>query len=309
MKKWFVYIVYISIVFLIIALIRGHYLSIPIVYSVKDMVICIVLLFSGFIFDALAWWKTLTGSGIMNISFKSALAGHGLSILGKYIPGKFWIVIGRASYAAKESKRNGHELALISLTAQLISIWTSFLFGLIVFIFIPAGDYFIISVIALILWLFLFAILFTGFFHTITGKLFGFLLKKKITVPRISVATVIRIIPWYILTWSCWCISFYFLISAFLEVDISIFSGLSFALAATFGLVILIAPGGLGVREGILTGLLALWGLSAHDAATIAVTARIWFLIGEIFIFILGFIASGIIKRKAYLARNSSGIL
>ena len=78
MKKWFVYIVYISIVFLIIALIRGHYLSIPIVYSVKDMVICIVLLFSGFIFDALAWWKTLTGSGIMNISFKSALAGHRL---------------------------------------------------------------------------------------------------------------------------------------------------------------------------------------------------------------------------------------
>jgi len=50
----------------------------------------------------------------------------------------------------------------------------------------------------------------------------------------------------------------------------------------------LIAPGGLGAREGVMIGYLIFAGIPAIEATTIAVVSRLWFLLGEIFIFILG---------------------
>jgi uncharacterized membrane protein YbhN (UPF0104 family) len=55
-----------------------------------------------------------------------------------------------------------------------------------------------------------------------------------------------------------------------------------------------LAPGGIGVREGALALLLTSGGVTASKAATIALLSRLWFLVSEIFIFIWGLV----IKRK-----------
>ena len=56
------------------------------------------------------------------------------------------------------------------------------------------------------------------------------------------------------------------------------------------------APGGLGAREGVLVAYLMLAGQTAADATTVAVVARLWFLVGELALFAIGWISDARIK-------------
>jgi uncharacterized membrane protein YbhN (UPF0104 family) len=71
--------------------------------------------------------------------------------------------------------------------------------------------------------------------------------------------------------------------------------GLAFPLAATLGIIAVIAPGGLGAREGVLVAYLVLAGQSVADATTVAVAARLWFLAGELALFVIGWLTDGLI--------------
>lgn len=46
--------------------------------------------------------------------------------------------------------------------------------------------------------------------------------------------------------------------------------------------------GGVGAREGIISGYLVLTGLTVAEATTVAVASRLWFFLGEVFIFTIG---------------------
>ena len=72
---------------------------------------------------------------------------------------------------------------------------------------------------------------------------------------------------------------------------------LAFPLATTAGIVALPLPGGLGLREGILVGLLAIVGFSVSDATAYAIVARLWFLLGETFMFVVGWQAHRGVSR------------
>ena len=75
------------------------------------------------------------------------------------------------------------------------------------------------------------------------------------------------------------------------ETDIAWSVGLGFPLAATLGIMAVIAPGGLGAREGVLVGYLMLAGVPLAEATTISLASRLWFLVGEAFIFIVGWVS------------------
>jgi uncharacterized membrane protein YbhN (UPF0104 family) len=139
----------------------------------------------------------------------------------------------------------------------------------------------------LILFLVLNLFIFTPLLHRITGKLLTRLLKRDIRFPRLSFNRLLQIIFWYGLNWGTWCISFYFLAGSLVEGPIPFNIAFAFGLAGSIGIMAVFAPGGLGVREGILTGYLTLAGLELPVATTIAVTSRLWFLSGELFVFLL----------------------
>lgn len=67
--------------------------------------------------------------------------------------------------------------------------------------------------------------------------------------------------------------------------------GAAFALAATLGILAVAVPGGLGVREGLLVLLMTPFGVPAAVGAGLAVNARIWFLLGEAGVFVMGLLA------------------
>ena len=91
-------------------------------------------------------------------------------------------------------------------------------------------------------------------------------------------------------------IGFYTFILSISDLDISAVVMSIFPLATTLGIMAIIVPGGLGVRESIMFGCLSMSGLSLTHATTITVAARFWFIFGEIFIFILGYITNKLSK-------------
>jgi len=52
------------------------------------------------------------------------------------------------------------------------------------------------------------------------------------------------------------------------------------------GVAALFAPGGIGVREGVLGYFLASINWSSSEIISLTVTTRIWFLIGEVLFFL-----------------------
>lgn len=91
----------------------------------------------------------------------------------------------------------------------------------------------------------------------------------------------------YFINWALWSASYYFLIVSLTSDQVPLSTAFGFSLASTAGILALLTPGGLGVREGILAGLLLLAGIDKVDAVTISIAARGWFLIGEFFIFLM----------------------
>lgn len=65
----------------------------------------------------------------------------------------------------------------------------------------------------------------------------------------------------------------------------------AFSLSVSYGLLAVFMPGGLGVREGIIVLVLTATGLDVKVATTISVISRIWFISGEIFIFLMAILS------------------
>lgn len=287
MKKWFNYFVYVSIIFLIIALLKGNYLTVPIVYNYYYLAFSIIFVCLGFLFDAFSWYKILIHSGIKEVKYDKAIISMGLSIFGKYIPGKVWLIIGRSAYISNKYNYLERETSVISLNGQFISTWIGLMIGIIGLFFI--GSKFYLVEISLFLWIILTILIFTELFHKIFMKLFEKIFKKTLRIPQLNLLAVLRVSPWFLLTWIFWCLGFHFLTYSLSSQPVSLYTGLSFAIAGTLGLIAVI-PGGLGIREGILVTLLIMAGLDQKNAITLSVSSRLWFLLGETFIFIMAFI-------------------
>jgi uncharacterized membrane protein YbhN (UPF0104 family) len=92
-----------------------------------------------------------------------------------------------------------------------------------------------------------------------------------------------------VFNWLFWIIGYYLLIKSltldFIPFEISF----SFPLATTLGILAIIFPGGIGVRESILIFALSTSNIETSTALGLAINARFWFLIGEIALFITAF--------------------
>jgi len=288
---WFKYILYISLIFLVVALARGNYLSIPEIESPLQLAISILLLFLGF-FMIPVYWRQLLALGGVPTTLSRSVSSIGLSIFAKYIPGKIWVILGRAAYIAEQEEVSKTTTSSLSLQAQLISLWVGLLLGGLGLLLTKNTDQFNLGWSMVVIWLGFTLIIFTPWFNQILRYLGKRILKKDINIPVISLRKIIRVIPLFFINWLAWSLAFYFFSQSLVTEPISPMAGLGFALGGTLGILAIIVPGGLGVREGILALYLILLGLDKPTAVTISISSRLWFLVGEVFIFVAGFILS-----------------
>jgi uncharacterized membrane protein YbhN (UPF0104 family) len=98
--------------------------------------------------------------------------------------------------------------------------------------------------------------------------------------------------PWFLFTWVLWSIGFYLLALSITKVEVPWYVAFAFPLAAVFGIITFLTPGGVGTREGVLIAYMTVAGIPIIEATIVAVASRFWFLIGEAFIFVVGWGAS-----------------
>lgn len=285
MRNFYKYLVYISLIVLLITLYKSNYLFIPRIYSLTSFFGSLFFLFVGFIALVASWKFTLIESNY-HTDMRNCMSAVGLSVFTKYIPGKIWVTVGKAAYHAKTQNYLLGQLSALAVNAQLISLWVGLVLGI-------AGIFSIKQAIRvwwllLAFWIMLTLTIFTRIGHDSLESVVRRISRKKINIPSLGFQSVMKVFPWFLLYWSFWSIGFWQFVRGLSESAIPPSVALAFPLAATLGLLSLITPGGLGAREGVLVVYLKLAGVPLPEATTIALCARLWFLIGEVFIFLLG---------------------
>ena len=283
MKKYLSYFIFLSLVFLVVALVKADYLLLPKIESGIFIAVSFLILFAGFLVDNFSWYATLKIMG-RPARFGDSIISGGFSVFGKYIPGKVWTIAGRSAYIAKRYDYREKDTVNISVQAELLSVWIGLTVGsLALFLLDNPGVYLILS------WamaLFFGLIILWEWPHSIFLRMLKIVFKKDFELPLISAKQVWRVLPWFLLKWVFFGISFWFLARGLGAADFSWYMGMGFPLAGTLGILAIVMPGGIGVREGILTWYLVALGLDLSMATTISVSSRLWFLCGELFLFL-----------------------
>jgi glycosyltransferase 2 family protein len=284
MSKFFSILFYLSILFVLIFLYKFDYFIFPSINNYYYLFISIILITSSYYFRVVGWKDCLKITGI-DISLKRAIVSTGLSVFMAYIPGKLMVVVGRAAYVSNKNKVSISNTSSTSFFNQVLHLWTGLLIGSIALISTnipPTWNILtLITFTALTL-----IILFQKRVFVLLKKLASYF-KKNLNLPSIDNRNVYKILPSFFLLWLSWGLGFLFLVkSVYVAEAVPIQTIFAFPLSATLGIVAIFAPGGIGVREAVLVGCLTLYQIPIEIATGITVLSRVWFIIGEAFIFI-----------------------
>ncbi len=280
-------IIYLSLIFLVIYLYKNGYIIVLSIENYTLFVLSIGFLIGGFFFQATAWYVALHTHD-NNITKSLAFVSEFTSIFAKYIPGKVMMILGPSSYISAHSRISLKDTSFYSLQVQILNLWLGLMIGSLVFFYAELSKewLYIIIIGELLFTIFLFS----NIFHNLFLKLVNILFKKIIKIPDFNNQLIKNILPYIFLRWLFWAIAFSLFVSSVVNVEFDFLYGLGFILAGVLGVMALLAPGGVGVREGILVVILSLLGLSVELATSISITSRLWFIIGEVMMFCLGMI-------------------
>ncbi len=286
-KLVFKLLLYLSLGFFVWYLVRLDYLVLLQVDPDPWLLfLSLLLLFGGFVLSSLSWWFILRKHQI-RISARRAIVSHGLYVFAKYIPGKLWVVVGRAALVQAASGKPLHDLSFISLKEQFIYLLLGLLLSIVpVYLLSGPGVWFFVVLLTILA---LALMLFSAAAHRLGLALLQKLFKKKMDIPLLSPKDFSHTALVVLIYWLVWSAGFYLLLVSLLG-SLSPITAFAFPLSVSYGVLALVMPGGIGVREGIIAGFLVSAGVPLEMAVTVSVIARLWFIAGELFFFLLALI-------------------
>ncbi len=283
MQRIFRILLYLSLIFFAWYLYRADYIVFrglspdPLLLALS-----LLLLFTGFATGGISWAAAMRHEGNRHGTVK-AFISHGLYIFSKYIPGKLWVVLGRASYISTD-KTNMKQLSLASLQEQMLFVWWGLLLSLPpTFLLLERPWIGAIIVGGLLLMSFL---LFSGWFHRNFRWVVEKVMKKEFAFRPMKRSFFLKVSIPVLLFWLMWSAGFWLLLVSVYGNSTPLMA-LVWPAAMTYGFVVVFLPAGVGVREGILVSFLVAGGMESRDAVTFSVISRFWFVAGEMFLFLL----------------------
>ena len=239
---------------------------------------------------ATVWGMALKVVGIP-VPVRTALRWFFVGELGKYVPGGVWAVVGRAEVSVRGGAGRTQAYSAVALSLLL-----TYLAGAIVALALLPSQGQALSGQLWPLWLVLFVAMGAVAVHprvmrmgfALSGRLFRRSIPFEPPPWRTSLQMVILLLPcWIGIGLSVWMIA----TGLGAEVNLLeiIFAGV---LAWVVGFLVVPAPSGLGVREGVFV--LAVSSLSSGMAAAVAILARVVFVVADL----VGAILAVIIDRS-----------
>ena len=206
------------------------------------------------------------------------------SQLGKYLPGKIWLLLGRFYFY--ESRGKSKKSISVALYFEMVTI------------VVAAGLVFLAALIFFReIWLFyswkqsgwlilLFLLGFVSLHPRVLQKILNRTLvqfKREPVSLSISYSDILWILFVCIVSWVIGGVGFYLFVDSVYSVapQYILFLTGALAISSTLGLVAIFAPSGLGVREGALVYLLS-FVMATPVAVIISILTRIWMTLIEI---------------------------
>jgi len=203
------------------------------------------------VFHAKIWHIQVRSLGLKANTYR-IIAGSLVSNPGKYLPGKIWTVMGRAYFLSKEGNPPS-VCSSVALLSQIVSIISSLICLLVLAPFFLHKDHQQWTSSSIILVISLLVFSYPNLFFKFTNWIL-----RKFQKPEINIQLhYTRLLYWIGLTFFAGLISgsaFSLFVLSILEVsliDVPVLIG-AHALAGVVGLLAILTPGGLGVREGVL---------------------------------------------------------
>ena len=270
------------IVFFVLRIIYQNWESLSVYeweLDIKFFLISIFVLLISFYLMAFGWYLILNMLE-EKINTLECLRIYVLSQLGRYIPGKIFMFIGRVVMAQNVGISGNSAVVSIFLEA-IISLSGAIAATLIIFYFSNVSIIYINTY-----YLIIFLILIIVFLHPIFIKYVLVLIKKyKISKKLGSLEfnfkyhQVLGLVSYYIILWAIVGFAFYLLalsISVNISFEFILEIAGAFLLSWIIGFLSFLSPGGIGVREGVLTFILGNYFPVAF-ASILALGSRVWF--------------------------------
>jgi uncharacterized membrane protein YbhN (UPF0104 family) len=205
-----------------------------------------------------AWnWGRVLRAFHSEISFGDVFNIYFKTNLGKYLPGKVWQIAGSTYMAAQRGIPEGMALT-VSLAAQAYSVLSglSLFAAAMAFGFVGSpGDlhsFFKVSAIPVLITLMVLAAR-PRLVEPIVNWWMRLFRRQEVTI-HISLLNAAELFGLYLITWFLFGLGLWFLANALTPAGFGIYINLTvvLAIAVVIGFLALFAPGGLGVREGIM---------------------------------------------------------
>lgn len=152
------------------------------------VVLSLVPIFVNFFYGAYLWQKILSNLG-EKILYKYSLAITGISISGKYLPGKVWYAVGRVYFAKKlgVSEEKGFLSMALETGLLLLSSLIIFMFSPLIYNFGSMRNYLFLTITLIVI----FIIALHPFFASKILKIISKLLKRPIVELKYSYSSML----------------------------------------------------------------------------------------------------------------------
>lgn len=227
-------------------------------------------------------WHLLTKMLQTSIPVGAAVTAWLVSQLGKYLPGKVFLYAGRVWYYVREGRPAGP--VTLAFSVELVGTFAASIVTVLLAIaagsFVDVGAYrwaFFGGLVALLL------ALHPRVLSAAVLLVARLLRKQPFRVP-LSYREVLSFIGLYVMAWGIFGVAFYFLVRSIYPIESNAVLALAaaFSFASMVGMLAVVVPSGLGVREGLLVVFLS--GLMPVPVAIlVALVARVWFTAVEVF--------------------------
>ncbi|MEO0070774.1 MAG: lysylphosphatidylglycerol synthase domain-containing protein [candidate division WOR-3 bacterium] len=240
----------------------------------------IILFLCHFPLGAIAWKLIIAGLG-EKISFIRAMSILTVTQLGKYAPGKVWFTLGRMSFVKQNGVSEAKSLTSVVIETGFLLLAAIFLFAIAIILLprsvVPKEIYyaFLLAPLTLII---TYPPLLNRLLKPLLKLFHQPVFKLNLSYPRLLLILSVYVLDWFFQGLGCFLLinSFYPLPLARLPILLG-----GYSISWILGFIILIAPAGLGVREGIYTYILKLV-LPQTIAIISALITRVWMSTAEL---------------------------
>lgn len=260
----------------------------PLHFDYFSLILSIALSLAA-VFNYALIWQLITEKVGCAICREKGIISWFYSEIGKYLPGKIFLLVGKFYFYHQERK----SLKQVTLCFYLETVCTLLGASWVGAVSVLLGDFDFLKTYQFFLYPII--VFFLAALHPKAIEFFwnaaARILKKDPVVISLRYLEVLTITALYAGNFLIFGISFYFLVNGIYPIPLGsvFFLTGSFALATVAGMVSFVAPSGLGVREGVLV--LALRNvLPGAVAGIISLAARLWAIGAELFLILLTFI-------------------